>query len=626
MKSSIFAALVGLATAGGSLRAGEQSGSGYYSATTETTYTTSSSTTDGTGLQTFIPVVTVGGGNAQLTGVSDLAATNLNVANGVATGLGNGAASLSNIGTGAVLITSTTTGQSNLYTGQNIDGNYPKANINVVGGASSSASNNVVASGVISTAISNSNANANLNLNNLFGKLPSSADVDNLIIGSDTVALLKLVQSVGIDTTIPCDKRIAYLLELQGRIKAAIEKKNYAADQLKIVIDGANAEVIRLQGLINANNKDIDALGLADLNNKLNGLLTDLQTAYANYNKIDSQIPVLEAQVAGNTKEIDILTKSSETERNAVNNNRLKLSDIINQINTLQGQLKILQDKQAAVLASIDKATKSIANNDAAILALKTKIAGFQATLRDLQDKSDTFSSQTRDLEVKVNRLRTDISTADAKKTRYLNDIAGWNDRIDIERRKAGAADLTKLNGMVDGLKKLIPTVESEVDRHYYYCFGDGKVQVQTTGGVVVYVVRGDAFGNYLRNLYGRNVVMPAVNGDVLFNRVDIFGAPWVGAFGYPFGNASLGGADLAIGGSFGCNNPGSVSTGYGTISAIGSNYIEALGSNGAKTRLSLGACSRLESTKAIPAVGQKFYWSGAPGASGINLYSGSCF
>lgn len=461
MKSSIFAALVGLATAGGSLRAGEQSGSGYYSATTETTYTTSSSTTDGTGLQTFIPVVTVGGGNAQLTGVSDLAATNLNVANGVATGLGNGAASLSNIGTGAVLITSTTTGQSNLYTGQNIDGNYPKANINVVGGASSSANNNVVASGVISTAISNSNANANLNLNNLFSKLPSSADVDNLIIGSDTVALLKLVQSVGIDTTIPCDKRIAYLLELQGRIKAAIEKKNYAADQLKIVIDGANAEVIRLQGLINANNKDIDALGLADLNNKLNGLLTDLQTAYANYNKIDSQIPVLEAQVAGNTKEIDILTKSSETERNAVNNNRLKLSDIINQINTLQGQLKILQDKQAAVLASIDKATKSIANNDAAILALKTKIAGFQATLRDLQDKSDTFSSQTRDLEVKVNRLRTDISTADAKKTRYLNDIAGWNDRIDIERRKAGAADLTKLNGMVDGLKKLIPTVES---------------------------------------------------------------------------------------------------------------------------------------------------------------------
>lgn len=246
--------------------------------------------------------------------------------------------------------------------------------------------------------------------------------------------------------------------------------------------------------------------------------------------------------------------------------------------------------------------------------------------MRDLQDQSDKFSSQTRDLEVKVNRLRTDITVADQRKNKYLNDNAGYQDKIDIERRKAVAADLTKLNGMVDGLKRMIPTVESEIDRHYYYCFGDGKVQVQTTGGVTVYVVRGDAFGNYLRNLYGRNVVLPAVNGDVLFNRVDIFGAPWVGAFGYPFGNASLGGADLAIGGSFGCTSPAQVVSGFGTISGVGSNWIEALGNNGAKTRFSLGSCSRLESTKNLPVVGQKFYWSGVPAASGFNLYSGSCF
>lgn len=300
MKSSIFAALVGLATAGGSLRSDQVLGNG---ASTTTSYSASSSSTNGAGLTTFLPVVTVGGGNQQLTGVSDLAATNLGVANGVASGLGlGGSGNLANIGTGSVVITSTTTGQSNLYTGATTD-NYPKANLNVIAGAGAgSVNNNVVASGVINTVIANSNANANLNLNNLFGKLPSSADVDQLILGSDTVALLKLIQTVGIDTTIPCDKRIAYLLELQGRIKAAIEKKNYAADQLKIVIDGANAEVLRLQALITANNADIDALGLVDLNTRLNGLLTDLQNAYADYNRIDSQIPVLEAQVAGNTK------------------------------------------------------------------------------------------------------------------------------------------------------------------------------------------------------------------------------------------------------------------------------------------------------------------------------------
>lgn len=213
MKSSIFAALVGIATAGGSLRADSGSVGGYPAQTT-TTYTSTSSTSNGGSLSTFLPVVTVGGGSQQVTGVSDLAATSLNVANGVATGFGgSGAYGAGGISSGSVVVTSTTSGQSTIYSGSAVNGDYPKANINVAQGAgSSSVSNNVVASGVISSAISNSNANPNLNLNNLFGKLPSSADVDNLIVASDSVALLKLVQSVGVDTTIPCDKRIAYLL------------------------------------------------------------------------------------------------------------------------------------------------------------------------------------------------------------------------------------------------------------------------------------------------------------------------------------------------------------------------------------------------------------------------------
>ncbi len=44
---------------------------------------------------------------------------------------------------------------------------------------------------------------------------------------------------------------------------------------------------------------------------------------------------------------------------------------------------------------------------------------------------------------------------------------------------------------MIDSLRKLVPSVQAEIDRHYYYCFGDGKVEVRQTGGVVVYVVRG---------------------------------------------------------------------------------------------------------------------------------------
>lgn len=246
--------------------------------------------------------------------------------------------------------------------------------------------------------------------------------------------------------------------------------------------------------------------------------------------------------------------------------------------------------------------------------------------INDLNDQADTLNAQTRDLEVKVNRLRTDISVADAKRSKYFKDIQALQDRIAIQRKQQVPDSLNVINDMIARLKKSLPTVQSEIDRHYYYCFGDGKVQVQVTGSVVVYVVRGDAFANYLRQLYGANVVVPAVNGNVLFNRVDIFGSTWVGAFGYPFGNSALGGSDLSLGGSFNCLNPNALVTGSGTITAIGGNWVEAAGLNGAKQRFNLGSCSRLESTHSLPAVGQQFFWSAVPANSGYNLYSGSCY
>ncbi len=141
-----------------------------------------------------------------------------------------------------------------------------------------------------------------------------------------------------------------------------------------------------------------------------------------------------------------------------------------------------------------------------------------------------------------------------------------------------------------------------------------------------MYVVRGEAFGNYLRNLYGKNIVLPAASGDVLLNRVDIFSETWIGAFGYPFQSNAFGADDLSINGSFGCLNPNAVVTGSGTITAIGADYIECDDGNGARQRFGLGACSRLESTRKIPTIGQKFYWSGVPQGNQHQLYTGSCF
>lgn len=56
---------------------------------------------------------------------------------------------------------------------------------------------------------------------------------------------------------------------------------------------------------------------------------------------------------------------------------------------------------------------------------------------------------------------------------------------------------------MIQQLKALIPGIEREIDRQYYYCYGEGAVQIEETGGVLVYIVRGERFGAYLNSAYG---------------------------------------------------------------------------------------------------------------------------
>jgi len=102
-----------------------------------------------------------------------------------------------------------------------------------------------------------------------------------------------------------------------------------------LFLDAANKEITRLQALYNANVADIDRLGTDALKNRLNGLLADLQLAYTDYNKFNTQIPVIEAQINGNNQEIQILLKNSDAERNRIANDRLKLTDINARYNKL---------------------------------------------------------------------------------------------------------------------------------------------------------------------------------------------------------------------------------------------------------------------------------------------------
>jgi hypothetical protein len=179
---------------------------------------------------------------------------------------------------------------------------------------------------------------------------------------------------------------------------------------------------------------------------------------------------------------------------------------------------------------------------------------------------------------------------------------------------------------MIVALKEVVPSVESEIDRHYYYCYGEGSVAVEKTGDVTVYIVRGENFGNYLHNAYGQSVKVPALRGDVHFERVDIFAAAWTNKFGFPFVDTSLEGRDLAFGGDFSCIESAKVEKGYGTISRIDGRHIYCTNDDGRKLKFNLGACSRLEGTWQVPKVGQNFYWSAVPSsADGYNLIAGSC-
>ena len=226
-------------------------------------------------------------------------------------------------------------------------------------------------------------------------------------------------------------------------------------------------------------------------------------------------------------------------------------------------------------------------------------------------------------MEIKVERLRTDISVAEAKEDKINAEIDRNIDRINFEKKKIAEDELNDLNNMIKRLKELVPTTEKEIDRHYYYCYGEGSVQVEKTGGVIVYIIKGERFGNYLHNAYGKSVKVPSLRGDVHFQKVDVFGAPWTNKYGYPL--VTSGGGNFKD--DFSCLNPSAAHKGYGTVGKVEAHSIYVNSHDGKHVKLNIGSCSRIESTTALPKVGQSIYYSGVPSsAGGYNLYAASCF
>lgn len=165
----------------------------------------------------------------------------------------------------------------------------------------------------------------------------------------------------------------------------------------------------------------------------------------------------------------------------------------------------------------------------------RLKIKALEREITGLKNKFDSIRKRCLELEIEVERLRTDIAVAETKSRNIDDEIGKLKARINVEEEKLAHGDLKSLESMVERLKALIPGIEREIDRQYYYCYGEGAVTAELTGSIVVYIIRGESFGNYLLTTYG-SVKVPAVQREnIRFFRVNIFGNSWVSRFGYPF-------------------------------------------------------------------------------------------
>ena len=463
-------------------------------------------------------------------------------------------------------------------------------------------------------------------IDSLFLRLPSSAELDRLILGADSVGILKTIQTVATDDSIPCGKRIAYLSELLGRIRAAVELKTFAAEQLKWIIDGARTEIARLQSEIDRNIDGINKLNLTGLNDDLSKALVDLEHLYNRFNIVESEIIPNQAKLAGYNIEIDLLTKTADQERNRIGNNKLKIIDVEATIRDLQKRLNDAQNIRAGLNEAIAKSSDIINEVEAKIRRNRDLIQKLEDEIRALRNETDSLRGQTSTLEIQVERYRTEINVAEAKKDTLIRKNNDLNDRITIEKKKLADVDLADLQNMIAALNRMVPTTTKEIDRHYYNCYGPGSIETVETGGVVVYIVRGDGATQYLQGRYGLNPQV-TINGDVRLQSVSIFNSQWTDKFGYP-AVISRGGKD-DFGGMFSCMSSSSSVKGYGTIVSIGADYLEARDKSGRNQRFNLSTCSRLESASSLglPVIGQQFYYEAYPGntADYYNLVSGSC-
>ena len=380
---------------------------------------------------------------------------------------------------------------------------FPSANLNSLSASSTNtAETNQFQFGIIQ------NAKRDIltpvrSIDSLFSRLPSSHELNIIILSADVTAIYQTVQTLISNDAIPCNQALAYLVELMSRIRVAIEKKELGINQLMTIIDAARAEIARLEAEIARLEQEKTDLWLDEFRDRLAELVAELEPLYKQFNEVESQIAPNEARIAGFQKEIQLLRESNTQDRNRISNDRLELSKTDALIRDLMNQLMAAEQRKAYLEASIAENEARIAENEQKIRDAQASIKDLEAMIRSLRDKGDALRAKVSTLEIQVERVRNELSIAEVKAARIDDEIAELQDRVAEQEKLLVDNDLAALQNQVANLKNVLPYVQGEVDRQYFYCYGDGALEIVETGGTVVYIIRGEAFQALLENTYG---------------------------------------------------------------------------------------------------------------------------
>lgn len=125
-----------------------------------------------------------------------------------------------------------------------------------------------------------------------------------------------------------------------GIVKFAISQKSLLIDQLVTIVDGARAEINRLQNEINRLERDRSTLGIPAIQSRIADLISRLEVLYSKINAGKIQIEPEAARIVGFENEAKTIEKQNDDERNRISNDKLKLVSTVNSIRELEGKIR----------------------------------------------------------------------------------------------------------------------------------------------------------------------------------------------------------------------------------------------------------------------------------------------